>query len=154
MSDKLYEMFKLRFPPVGPYKTERVTIYPPDCGRAIERIHLNLIDESFLGLEEPILESASIEKLAKKTFDDIPFRFYTQQDEGDVILFSPEGIDEYSQKYAGHSIEVLQKPPRFPWITFSTGNRGCIGLHKRQRKKYFNFTVDLNDLFLECVNKK
>jgi hypothetical protein len=153
MSDKLYEMLRIKFPPVGPYKIERVTTYPPDCDRCIERIHLNLIDEAFFGLKEPILESASIEKLAKKTFD-IPFRFYTQQEEGDVILFSPEGIDEYIQKYAGHSIEVLQKPPRSPIITFSTGNRGCIGLHNRQRKKYFNFAVNLNDLFLECVNKK
>lgn len=151
MSDILYKMFCEKFPPT-PRRVPRVSIYPPNGGESwIERIHLNLIEKIFIDRdrkEPPLLESKDIDCLAEKIFDDINYEFYEQQEEGNVIDFSPEGIDDYTQNYMGHYIAV-HEPLRIPRITISTGNRGSIGLHKRQREKYFQFVDELYGIFLK-----
>ena len=143
MTDQLYKMFCSRFPPIPETGTERVTTY-----MGVERIHLKLIDKAFFDTER-VTDSKIVKNTAEKIFDDVEFRFYTLQEEGDVILFEPYGLDGYKQNYVGHAIEVLQRPRRSPVITFSTGNRGAIRLKDRQRKKYFDFAVELNDIFLK-----
>ncbi len=151
MSDKLYQLLCRRFPPTcRGYK--RISIYPPcedENPTWIERIHLNLVEKEFLDIKESLVKSEEIEGLAKEIFDDIPFRFYKNQEEGNIIYFAPEGIDNYNQKYFGHFIEI-HEPLIIPKITISTGNRGSIDLHQRQRKKYFKFVENLYDL---CINK-
>ena len=116
----------------------------------VERVHLQLMDRNFHKTKKTA-SSETVKEIADRIFNDVEFRFYTHQEEGDVILFSPNGIDNYSQKYVGHAIEVLQRPGRFPVITFSTGNRGDAGLNSKQRKKYFQFAVCLNDTLLEIA---
>ena len=143
-------MLNEKFPPIGPYKTERVTTYIPDG--PTERIHLYLIDKIYLDIREPIVQSEQVEGLAKKIFDDIDFRFYGHQEEGNVIQFKPYGLDKYVQNYLGHYIAV-HEPLKFPKMTISTANRGAFRLHERQRQKYFDFVVDLNGIFLDEAKK-
>ena len=152
MSDTLYKMFCEKYPPIGLWKTSRITLYPSYGGGTwIERIHLNLLEKIFLEFLEkrkPLIKSDDIGKLAKKIFDDINYDFYTHREEGNVIFFRPEGIDKYSQNYAGHYIAV-HEPLIIPKILISTGNRGAIGLHNKQREKYFQFVDELYDIFLK-----
>jgi hypothetical protein len=147
MTDKLCKMLISRFPPL-PSGAKRVTTY-----YGVERIHLSLIDRSFLDLEEPLVEPRIIEDIAKRLFD-VDFRFYKHQEEGDIILFSPRGIDDYNNRYAGHHIAIEQNPHMFPTITFSTGNRGAATLSDRQRSKYYHFGLCMNDTLLEMARKK
>ena len=148
MSDKLYEMLCKRFPPVGPKGYTRVSIYPPGEEKLIEGIHLNLIEKVFLSIKKPLLNSEVIESLASHIFNDIHYDFYKNQEEGDVILFRPREVDDYAQRYANHYI-AIHHPLKYPKITISTGNRGRTELNSRQREKYYQFVIELNDLFLE-----
>jgi hypothetical protein len=141
MTAKLYEMLCKKFPPM-PSGRERVSTY---CDN--ERVHLKLIDKTFLD-SNVVLDSKIVKDIASRLFD-VSFRFYPRQEEGDIVFFSPKGIDDYSLKYTGHSIEILQRPGEFPVLTFSTGNRGCACLDSKQRYKYFHFGVCLNDTLLE-----
>ncbi|MCK4730669.1 MAG: hypothetical protein KAT28_05105 [Candidatus Aenigmarchaeota archaeon] len=146
MSDTLYEKLCEKFPQIGP--VPRISTYPEGGDKYIERIHLNLIEEAFLGLTKPLLESKDIENLAKEIFDDIPYEFHKHPSEGNIISFLPEGVDEYAQSYMGHDI-TIKEPLKHPKITILTGNRGSIKLHPEQRDKYFQFAVDLYETFLE-----
>ena len=149
MSDVLLKMFRERYPPVGPKDYERLSTYPFNGGDYIERIYLELLEKIFVDLYKPLIVPEDIEKLAEKIFDDIDHKFYYLQDEGYIISFKPPAdIDEYFQSYAEHTISV-KKPFIFPKITFSTGNRGSIKLHDRQREKYFQFANELYDIFME-----
>ena len=109
------------------------------------------VEKIFIGIRTPIIEPGDIGELAKKIFDDVNFDFYKHQEEGNVILFRPNGIDDYSQNYMGHYVSV-KDPLRYPIMTISTGNRGSIKLHLRQRGKYFQFVKELYELFLEKAN--
>ncbi len=146
MSDILYKQLCEKFPPIG--QLSRISIYPEGGERYIERIYLNLIEEIFLGLTKPLLKSKDIETLAKKIFDDIPYEFHKHPDEGNIISFLPEGVDEYAQSYMEQDI-IIKDPLNYPKITISTGNRGSIKLHPEQRDKYFQFAVELYESFLE-----
>ncbi|MEA3229646.1 MAG: hypothetical protein U9P44_01915 [archaeon] len=149
MSEVLYKMFCEKFPPIG--SVSRISVYPLDSGGTlIERIYLNLLDESFIEVEEPLTDSDSIKKLAGKIFDDVEFDFYKHSEEGNIIFFNPEGVDDYSQNYSGHYIAV-REPLKIPVITISTGNRGAIKLNSRQRDKYFYFVCELYDMFFWMV---
>lgn len=149
MSDVLYRVLCKKYPPVGPNNFSRVTLYPLNGGeKGIERIHLNLVEKVFLDRKKPLVEPNVVEELAKKIFEDVNHNFYEEQEEGNVIFFRPKEIDEYSQNYTGHYIAV-HDPLIIPKITISTGNRGIMKLHKRQRKKYLQFVNDLYGIFLE-----
>ncbi|NOQ37916.1 hypothetical protein GQ472_03425 [archaeon] len=148
MSDKLLRMFRDRYPPVDPYNTERLLTYPFNGGDYIERIYLELSEKIFVDLNKPLIAPEDIDRLASKIFDDIDYRFHYVRDEGHMISFKPiVSMDEYIQSYSEHSITV-KKPFTFPKITFSTGSRGDIKLHDRQRDKYFQFANELYNLFV------
>jgi len=149
MSDVLLKMFRERYPPVGLHNTERLSTYPFNGGDYIERIYLELLEKIFVDLYKPLIVPEDIEKLAEKIFDDIDYKFFYHQDEGHIISFMlPTGMDEYFESYSEHIISV-KEPFYFPKITFWTGNRGSIKLHKRQREKYFQFANELYDIFME-----
>jgi len=153
MSDKLYERLCREFPPtLTGYK--RLSVYPPtDEERPtwIERIHLNFSEKEFFDIEESFVTSEDIGMLARKIFNDITFDFQSVQegcDKGHFIFFRSEGINRYNQNYSGHFIEVVE-PLRRARMLFSTGNRGRIELHPRQRDKYFQFAKQAHALFIE-----
>ena len=152
MSDKLFELFCQKFPPT-PLGYQRISVYPPsECEKPtwIERIHLDLIEKEFLNIKQPIVKLEEIGELAERIFNDINFDFYKYQEEGNLIFFRPNGIDNYCQKYSGHFIEIYE-PLRYPKILISTGNRGSIELHPKQRRKYFQFVKKLYELFLRKI---
>lgn len=151
MSDLLLKKLREMFPPVGPKKFERITTYPPNSGKWIEKIHLNLIEKRFLDLKEPIVKSREIEEIAENIFD-VEYDFYEHQEEGNVILFRPNFCDEYNQNYSGHYI-ALENPLKIPKITISTGNRGSIQLMGPQREKYLLFVEKTYKLFSEKLIK-
>ena len=117
MSDILYEKLCEKFPPIEQFS--RLSIYPEGGEKYIERIHLNLIEEAFLEVTKPLLESKDIEILAEKIFDDIPYEFQKHPSEGNIISFLPEGVDGYAQSYMEHYI-IVQEPLNYQKIKIST----------------------------------
>ncbi|MFH0870037.1 MAG: hypothetical protein V1866_03190 [archaeon] len=153
MSDKLYERLRREFPPT-PIGYKRLSVYPPSDEERptwIERIHLNFSEREFLDMKEPFVTLEDIGMLAQKIFNDINFDFQSVQngdDKGHFIFFLPKGINKYVASYSGHYIKV-DEPLRYARMTFSTGNRGCIELHPRQRDKYFQFAKQAHALYLK-----
>jgi len=146
MTDKLVKMFEGKYPPVGPYKTSRVSTY-----YGIERIYLNLLDEVFVGIRRPLVIMSEIKTLTNKIFDgDANFKFDADPGTltGAVIIFEPRGTDSYSMNYSGHSIQV-HKPFVVPVVTLLLANRGAAKLYHRQRNKYFRFVNNLYRLYAE-----
>jgi len=158
MSDKLVEMFKEKYP-LTPRGYDRVSIYPRGGGTWVERIHLDLVEKEFLKFQidkKPLADISSIKDVAKRVFDDIGHRHYTLKDQGnllDILYFEPKGIDDYNQSYSNHFIEI-REPLIIPKIMISTGNRGRIKLHERQREKYFQFVNDVYNLFMRNAKKR
>lgn len=145
-------MFREKYPPT-PRGNQRMSIYPPaedeDNCALVERIYLDLIEKIIINTDrtKKLIEVSLIENLAKKIFDDVNFKFYEDSEEGPIIFFEPTKIDKYSDSYTHHYIAV-DKKLRIPTLTISTGNRGAIELHPRQRKKYFQFVNELYETYV------
>ena len=155
MSDKLVEMFRKRYP-LTPRGYDRIYTYPPNG--SIERIHLHLVEKDFLKFldkKKPLADISSIKNIAQEVFNDIGCKFYTLEEQGidNIFSFYPKKMDDYNESYTGHFIEI-REPLIIPKIMISTGNRGRIKLHDRQRKKYFQFINEVYDIFVQNSKKE
>ena len=133
MTQKLYEMFKKKYP----QEYNNFSIYGAD-----ERINLSLTDRLFINKGD-IITLNEILEISDKHFKEI----YKIEDAkkfslgGIFVLFEVDGLKKY-QNYFGHYFWI----PRFIPLEMeiSTGNRGNFLLTKKQRENYFGF---VNDIF-------
>jgi hypothetical protein len=155
MTDILFQRFRERFPSINDY--ERITIYG-----AYERIYLDLIEAEFIS--SPLFDSKEkIKDLALKIFDvNFIYKFLRDGlDERVGIIFDPIILPKpkmsyesfrRNMNYSGHSIEITL-PASHPMITISTGNRGAVDLIEKQRDNYYNFVVEVYEIFLGNAKK-
>jgi len=160
MSDILVEKLAKKYVPT-PNGPERILIYAGSAGilnasegcKHVERVYVGFLYEELLGIDKPF-DFSVIEMLANEIFDDIGFEFRHPSGVGNFMNFVLEDIKmekvdmDYLNFYSGHDFE-FSNTNRFPQITISTGNRGRIGLHERQREKYFTFVNGIFDHLME-----
>jgi len=154
MSDILYNQLLEKYPDT-PRGYKRVSLYPKEKNAPIEFFHLNLVEKIFTDIEDrkPLANKEEIKDIADKIFDDVTHKFWENTEEGYMIKFSLEGIDDYFQHYSGHYIAV-DEHFFIPKIVISTGNRGLNVLHPKQRERYFKFVNEVYDLFVERAKER
>ena len=148
MTQKLYEMFKKKYP----QEYNNFSIYG-----ANERINVHLNDKIFIDKwDKQLINLNDLERFVKKYFEDFYeikdckdtgykvgylIRFNTQTSKGKEIF-------DKTKNYNQHSFWITSFTPPLE-MEISTGNRGRSLLIKEQRNNYFNFVNGLFEKFKE-----
>lgn len=146
MTHKLMQILRTKYSFISQVQFSDISGYPPPEGN--ERIYFSYCHKNYMNYKNELITTEQIKNIATLVFDDVGWNFYEKKGlmQNAIIFYINEKISkkrfEYQSRYDGHDIEFGKLDVQL-YITISTGNRGGVKLHQRQRKKYESFIEEV-----------